>query len=90
MVCDSISSMELKCSLGNDNFEWSKEFTSGHILGNNQCFELYASNIYRRGVLSGKFVIVYKLFLHDLTEIGHWYLPMKNAIMHVNGFAQKN
>ncbi|WOK92724.1 hypothetical protein Cni_G01415 [Canna indica] len=59
--------------------------STSQILGNNECFEPYTSNIYNRRVLSGEFVVVNKHLLHDLTEMGLWSPLMKNKIIHHGG-----
>ncbi|EFJ20162.1 hypothetical protein SELMODRAFT_109248 [Selaginella moellendorffii] len=46
--------------------------STSQILGNNECFEPYTSNIYARRVLSGEFVVVNKHLLNDLTDLGIW------------------
>ncbi|KAK8463415.1 hypothetical protein SEVIR_1G363100v4 [Setaria viridis] len=63
--------------------------STSQILGNNECFEPYTSNIYSRRVLSGEFVIVNKHLLHDLTEIGVWSPVLKNKIIYEDGSVQK-
>ncbi|KMZ56310.1 Ribonucleoside-diphosphate reductase [Zostera marina] len=63
--------------------------STSQILGNNECFEPYTSNIYSRRVLSGEFVVVNKHLLHDLTEIGLWSPSLKNKIIYHNGSVQK-
>ncbi|KAL6635307.1 hypothetical protein ACP70R_027978 [Stipagrostis hirtigluma subsp. patula] len=63
--------------------------STSQILGNNECFEPYTSNIYSRRVLSGEFVVVNKHLLHDLTEMGVWSPVLKNKIIYENGSIQK-
>ncbi|WCJ43333.1 Ribonucleoside-diphosphate reductase large subunit [Euphorbia peplus] len=63
--------------------------STSQILGNNECFEPYTSNIYSRRVLSGEFVVVNKHLLHDLTEIGLWSQALKNRIVSENGSVAK-
>ncbi|XP_076888180.1 ribonucleoside-diphosphate reductase large subunit-like [Bidens hawaiensis] len=63
--------------------------STSQILGNNECFEPYTSNIYSRRVLSGEFVVVNKHLLHDLTETGLWSPTLKNQIIYENGSVQK-
>ncbi|KAF9608368.1 hypothetical protein IFM89_009487 [Coptis chinensis] len=58
--------------------------STSQILGNNECFEPYTSNIYSRRVLSGEFVVVNK-DLHDLVEMGLWSPALKNKIIYENG-----
>ncbi|CAI5491044.1 unnamed protein product [Closterium sp. Naga37s-1] len=59
--------------------------STSQILGNNECFEPYTSNIYSRRVLSGEFVVVNKHLLNDLTHLGLWSPDLKNEIMYRNG-----
>lgn len=63
--------------------------STSQILGNNECFEPYTSNIYVRRVLSGEFVVVNKHLLHDLVSLNLWNDDMKNEIMLHNGSIQK-
>ncbi|OVA00236.1 Ribonucleotide reductase large subunit [Macleaya cordata] len=63
--------------------------STSQILGNNECFEPYTSNIYSRRVLSGEFVIVNKHLLHDLTEMGLWSPALKNKIIYEDGSVLK-
>jgi ribonucleoside-diphosphate reductase alpha chain len=62
--------------------------STSQILGNNECFEPYTSNIYSRRVLSGEFVIVNKHLLKDLVQLGLWNNDMKNKIIASNGSVQ--
>ncbi|MGN6293578.1 MAG: ribonucleoside-diphosphate reductase subunit alpha [Chitinophagaceae bacterium] len=63
--------------------------STSQILGNNECFEPYTSNIYVRRVLSGEFVVVNKHLLKDLVDLNLWTDDMKNHIMSHNGSIQK-
>lgn len=63
--------------------------STSQILGNNECFEPYTSNIYTRRVLSGEFVIVNKHLLKDLVQLGLWDNDMKNKIIAANGSIQQ-
>ncbi|XP_031504394.1 ribonucleoside-diphosphate reductase large subunit-like isoform X1 [Nymphaea colorata] len=63
--------------------------STSQILGNNECFEPYTSNIYSRRVLSGEYVVVNKHLLNDLTEMGLWSPSLKNKIIYENGSIQK-
>ena len=58
------------------------------ILGNNECFEPYTSNIYVRRVLSGEFTVVNQHLLMDLTALGLWNADMKNELVAANGSVQ--
>lgn len=62
--------------------------STSQILGNNECFEPYTSNIYTRRVLSGEFIIVNKHLLKDLVQLGLWNNDMKNRIIAANGSIQ--
>jgi ribonucleoside-diphosphate reductase alpha chain len=62
--------------------------STSQILGNNECFEPYTSNIYTRRVLSGEFIIVNKHLLKDLVQLGLWNNTMKNKIIANNGSIQ--
>jgi ribonucleoside-diphosphate reductase alpha chain len=62
--------------------------STSQILGNNECFEPYTSNIYTRRVLSGEFIIVNKHLLRDLVNRGLWNTNMKDRIITANGSIQ--
>ena len=62
--------------------------STAQILGNNECFEPYTSNIYTRRVLSGEFIIVNKHLLKDLVKEGLWNKEMRRMIMTANGSIQ--
>ena len=62
--------------------------STAQILGNNECFEPYTSNIYTRRVLSGEFIIVNKHLLRDLVKLGIWNDRLKNKLMASNGSIQ--
>lgn len=63
--------------------------STSQILGNNECFEPYTSNIYIRRTLSGEFIVVNKHLMSDLIKLGLWNDRMKNMIMAANGSVQK-
>ncbi|HAA15818.1 MAG TPA: ribonucleoside-diphosphate reductase subunit alpha [Cytophagales bacterium] len=63
--------------------------STSQILGNNECFEPYTSNIYTRRVLSGEFVVVNKHLLKDLIKLGMWNETMRNRIIAANGSIQE-
>lgn len=63
--------------------------STSQILGNNECFEPYTSNIYTRRVLSGEYIIVNKHLLKDLVALGLWNNTMKNKIITANGSVQQ-
>ena len=62
--------------------------STAQILGNNESFEPYTSNIYVRRVLSGEFMVVNKHLLKDLIKLGLWNEQMKTAIIAANGSVQ--
>ena len=62
--------------------------STSQILGNNECFEPYTSNIYTRRVLSGEFIVVNKHLLEDLVDRGLWNEEMKQELMRNNGSVQ--
>ncbi|GAA4390829.1 ribonucleoside-diphosphate reductase subunit alpha [Hymenobacter koreensis] len=62
--------------------------STAQILGNNESFEPYTSNIYVRRVLSGEFMVVNKHLLKDLVKLGLWNEQMKNDIIAQNGSVQ--
>ena len=62
--------------------------STSQILGNNECFEPYTSNIYTRRVLSGEFIVVNKHLLEDLVQLGLWNEGLKQELMRANGSIQ--
>jgi len=62
--------------------------STSQILGNNEAFEPYTSNIYTRRVLSGEFIVVNKHLLEDLVNRGLWTEDLKQEIMRHNGSVQ--
>ncbi|MFT7351326.1 MAG: ribonucleoside-diphosphate reductase alpha chain [Flavobacterium sp.] len=62
--------------------------STSQILGNNEAFEPYTSNIYTRRVLSGEFIVVNKHLLNDLVERGLWNETLKQELMRENGSVQ--
>jgi ribonucleoside-diphosphate reductase alpha chain len=63
--------------------------STSQILGNNECFEPYTSNIYTRRVLAGEFTIVNKHLLEDLMSLGLWTPDIKNKLIAHNGSVQQ-
>jgi ribonucleoside-diphosphate reductase alpha chain len=59
--------------------------STSQILGNNEAFEPYTSNIYTRRVLSGEFIVVNKHLLNDLVGLGLWNETLKQELMRNNG-----
>lgn len=62
--------------------------STAQILGNNECFEPYTSNIYTRRVLAGEYIIVNKHLLKDLVSLGLWNEDLKNKLIGANGSVQ--
>jgi ribonucleoside-diphosphate reductase alpha chain len=62
--------------------------STSQILGNNECFEPYTSNIYTRRTLSGEFIVVNKHLMRDLINLGLWNDGMKNRLIEANGSVQ--
>ncbi|HCM75760.1 MAG TPA: ribonucleoside-diphosphate reductase subunit alpha [Cytophagales bacterium] len=62
--------------------------STSQILGNNECFEPYTSNIYSRRTLSGDFIIVNKHLMKDLIELGLWDDTMRQKLIAANGSVQ--
>lgn len=63
--------------------------STSQILGNNECFEPYTSNIYTRRTLSGEYIVVNKHLLNDLIGLGLWSDEMKEKLMFYNGSIQQ-
>ncbi len=63
--------------------------STSQILGNNECFEPYTSNIYTRRTLSGEYIVVNKHLLNDLIERDLWNSEMKEQLMAANGSVQE-
>jgi len=62
--------------------------STAQILGNNECFEPYTTNIYLRRTLAGEFVVVNKHLVEDLKKIGLWSMNMKNLMIKAGGSIQ--
>lgn len=62
--------------------------STSQILGNNECFEPYTSNIYTRRTLSGEFIIANKHLMKDLIEVGLWTETMRQKLIATNGSVQ--
>ena len=62
--------------------------STSQILGNNECFEPYTSNIYTRRVMSGEFAVVNPHLLKELVDMGLWNKSMKNRILANGGSVQ--
>ena len=63
--------------------------STSQILGNNECFEPYTSNVYVRRVLSGEFIVVNKHLVADLVRLGLWNEQTKNELMAAKGSVQE-
>lgn len=59
--------------------------STSQILGNNESFEPYTSNVYTRRVLAGEFVCINPHLVKDLIELGLWNSDVKNALLAYNG-----
>ena len=55
--------------------------STSQILGNNECFEPFTSNIYLRRTLAGEFVVINKHLIRNLLDINLWNVQMKNRII---------
>lgn len=62
--------------------------STSQILGNNECFEPFTSNLYARRTLAGEFIIVNKYLMRELMDMGLWSESMKNRIIAANGSVQ--
>ena len=62
--------------------------STSQILGNNECFEPYTSNLYTRRTLSGEFIMVNKHLMKDLIQLGLWNDNMRNRLISTNGSVQ--
>jgi ribonucleoside-diphosphate reductase alpha subunit len=62
--------------------------STSQILGNNECFEPYTSNIYTRRTLSGEFIIANKHLMKDLISLGLWSETMRQKLVAANGSVQ--
>jgi len=62
--------------------------STSQILGNNECFEPFTSNLYSRRVLSGEFMVVNKYLVEDLVKLGLWTSDIRTAIIANNGSIQ--
>lgn len=63
--------------------------STAQILGNNECFEPFTTNLYKRNVLSGEFVIINKHLVDDLVNIGMWNDKIRLKLFDGNGSIQK-
>ena len=62
--------------------------STSQILGNNECFEYFNSNIYTRRTLAGDFPLINKQLVRDLIHVGEWNEDIKNLILADNGSVQ--
>ena len=63
--------------------------STSQILGFNECFEPFTSNLYSRRTLAGEFVVVNKYLMKELIELGHWNEKIKNNIIANKGSIQQ-
>ena len=62
--------------------------STSQILGNNECFEPFTSNLYARRVLAGDFMVINKYLVNDLTKLGLWTSDIRTQIISDNGSIQ--
>jgi len=62
--------------------------STSQILGNNECFEPFTSNLYVRHVLAGDFIVINKYLISELVELGIWTPELRTAIIANNGSVQ--
>ena len=62
--------------------------STSQILGNNECFEPFTSNIYSRRTIAGDFIVINKYLIKDLTNLNIWSNELKNKIIANNGSVQ--
>ena len=62
--------------------------STSQILGNNESFEPYTTNVYTRRVLAGEFICINPHLVEDLIAEGLWTSAVKNQLMHHNGSLQ--
>ena len=63
--------------------------STSQILGFNECFEPFTSNIYSRRTLAGEFVVVNKYLMRELIQLGYWNEQIKNNIISNKGSIQQ-
>merc|ERR1712224_211089 len=63
--------------------------STSQIMGSNECFEPFTSNIYSRRTIAGDFVVVNKYLIKDLTRLGLWNKDLKEKIIYYNGSVQQ-
>jgi ribonucleoside-diphosphate reductase alpha chain len=62
--------------------------STSQILGNNECFEPFTSNLYVRHVLAGDFIVINKYLISELVDLGIWTPELRTAIIANNGSVQ--
>ena len=63
--------------------------STSQILGNNECFEPFTSNIYVRRTIAGDFMVINKYLIQDLVDLKLWNKDMKDQLIYYNGSIQK-
>lgn len=63
--------------------------STSQILGNNECFEPYTSNIYTRSTTAGDFIVINEHMVRDLEKLGLWNAEMKDKVIFYNGSIQQ-
>ncbi len=62
--------------------------STSQILGNNECFEPFTTNIYIRRTLAGEFIVINNHLINELLKLGIWNNEIKNRIIEANGSIQ--
>lgn len=62
--------------------------SSSQIMGNNECFEAFTSNVYTRSTIAGDYYIINKYLMQDLMDLGLWNKNMENLIKYYEGSIQ--
>jgi ribonucleoside-diphosphate reductase alpha subunit len=63
--------------------------STSQILGFNECFEPFTSNLYSRRTLAGEFIVINKYLIKELIQLGHWNENIKNSIISNKGSVQQ-
>lgn len=63
--------------------------STSQILGNNECFEPFTSNIYVRRTIAGDFMVINKYLIRDLMDLKLWNKDMKDKLIYYNGSVQE-
>ena len=63
--------------------------STSQLLGNNECFEPYTSNLYTRSTLAGDYIVINKNLIRDLIELNIWTKELREEIIYFNGSLKK-